>query len=397
MEFVVSRDPLLRSRFLLPSLFRRKLPSPVRGRTTTYHFWARNALFHGLDILGLKPRDKVLVPAFHCGTVVEPVIQFGAQVVFYNVHRNGMVDFDDIARKIDAQTKAIIAIHYFGVMQPIRQLRSFCQQYGLFLIEDCAHILVGDVDSDPIGSFGDISIFSWRKFFPMYDGGLLVQNNVSSQANVNWEKLSNWFQLKIVKNLFEKYLGDMVRQKRGALALPRSLMPSIDERPIQQEEGEVTNTSKSQTPVANFEISQVNWPMSRWSKAILKHMDIPSIVKKRKANSLLLFNAIDSMSEIKPWFSVEELTVCAWAFPVVASTRHDIHVKLRERGIEAFSWDGVIHPTLPLEEFPDAEFLYKHLIFLPNQQSLMQEDINFVIHQVKEVLQCQPSHQQAVL
>ncbi|MGB0911180.1 MAG: DegT/DnrJ/EryC1/StrS family aminotransferase [Nitrospirales bacterium] len=367
----------------------------MRGRTTTYHFWARNALFHGLSVLGLNSSDKVLVPAFHCGTVVEPVIQFGAEVVFYNIHRNGTVDFDDLARKVDSQTKAIIAIHYFGAIQPISQLRSFCQQHSLFLIEDCAHILLGDIEGEPVGSFGDISIFSWRKFFPIYDGGLLVQNKISSQTNINWEKLDCWFQLKIAKNLLEKAVFDLVRPRRNLFSHQTSMSKKY-ECSINQEE-KVDNTPIRPTQAVDFDFSQVNWPMSRWSKAILNRIDIFSIVQKRKANSLFLFDAINSIANIQPWVTIEAQTVCSWAFPVVASTRKDIHVKLREKGIEAFSWDGVIHPTLSLEEFPDAKFLYEHLILLPNQQSLTQQDMNLIIQSLKEILQCQPSREQAIL
>ena len=188
MKFIVSRDPSLPIQYLFSSPTRKNLPKPVQGRTTFYHFWARNALFHGLGLLGLKAGDKVLVPAFHCRTVVEPIIQFGCEVVFYNVYRDGIIDFEDIEDKVDTQTKAILAIHYFGVLQPVHRLQAFCRKHKLYFIEDCAHILLGGIDGNPIGSFGDVSIFSWRKFFPLYDGGLLVQNHDSSSLHVNWGK-----------------------------------------------------------------------------------------------------------------------------------------------------------------------------------------------------------------
>lgn len=395
MEFVVSRDPLLPSRLLLPSLFRKALPCPVKGRATTYHFWARNALFHGLGVLGLKPGDHVLVPAFHCRTVVEPVIQFGCKVIFYNVHRDGRVDFADIARKVDSQTKAIIAIHYFGMLQPVHRLRKFCQQYELFLIEDCAHILMGDIDGDPIGSIGDISIFSWRKFFPLYDGGLLVRNTVASEANIKWEKLNLWFQLKIVKNLIEKFLHDMIRERKH-ISLHSSSFPVTPKIPIKQDEN-VHGHVQVPTQEAEFDYSHVNWPMSRWSKAIIKKIDIPAVVQKRKENSRVLLSAIRSLPDIQPWVTMEEQSVCAWAFPIVTPTRKDIHSKLREKGIQAFTWSGVIHPSLPLGNFPDAKFLYEHLVLLPNQQSLTLPELHYVIQELKGILEPQLSKQQAVL
>ena len=395
MEFVVSRDPLLRFEHLLPSLSRKLLPCPVEGRETTYHFWARNALYHGLRFLGLSSGNKVLVPAFHCRTVVEPVIQFGCEVVFYNIHQDGTVDFEDLRGKIDSQTKALLAIHYFGVLQPVQQLQKFCHEHGLFLIEDCAHILCGDIDGEAIGSFGDISIFSWRKFFPMPDGGVLVRNRDFPQASIDWERLTVWGQMKIIKNLIEQAIHDSTRQEQ-VVSLHADMDVSLSEVSSIEGENVLPQVMANNHQVAEFDYSQVNWPMSQWSQSILKNIDLPSIVQKRKDNTKALFSAMNELADIHPWGSVGATNICTWAFPVVATTRRDLHVKLRKRGIQAFSWDGVIHPALALEKFPEAKFLYEHLVLLPNQQSLSQHDIHLVIEGVKDVLSNGGCSQQAV-
>ncbi len=394
MEFVVSRDPLLRFHDLLPSLFHKSLPCPVEGRETTYHYWARNALFHGLKFLGLTAGKKVLVPAFHCRTVVEPVIQFGCEVVFYNIHRDGTVDFQDLEDKIDQHTQALIAIHYFGVLQPVRQLRNFCEQHGLLFIEDCAHILCGEIDGAPIGSFGDVSIFSWRKFFPMNDGGLLVRNSTSSHVPVDWKRLDAWRQVKIIKNLFENALQDRKRQETP-VSKRISTNPSIQKTSRENEVNEGGQT-RGQNQAADFDYSQVDWPMSQSSKSILRNMDFPAIVQKRKDNSRNLLNAMRDVSEVESWGASEEKDLCTWAFPILIPTRCDVHIKLREKGIQAFSWDGVIHPTLPLEKFPEAKFLYDHLVLLPNQQSLTREELRLVMSDLKDVLSDGISFPQAV-
>ncbi len=396
MEFVVSRDPCLHSHLLLPSFSPQALPSPVKGRATTYHFWARNALYHGLRVLGLKAGDTVLVPAFHCRTVVEPILHYGCGVVFYNVQRNGKVDLEDIARKIDRQTKAIIAIHYFGVLQPVHQLQAICKQHGLFFIEDCAHIFMGDIAGEPIGSFGEISIFSWRKFLPLYDGGLLVRNHVSGQgSDVKWESLSGWYQLKIFKNLIEQSWRDKSRGKRqGSFPLVNVSMTSEDCIEPREKNSQQTKPS-AQKP--EFDETQVNWPMSRWSKMILKKIDTTLVVQKRQENAQLLFDAIQSVPEIHPWLSEENANVCAWAFPIVVEHRDDVHVELRKKEIQAFTWEEVIHPLLPIEKFPDAKFLYEHLVLLPNQQSLKRIEIDLVVQCLKEVLSSPSSRESQVL
>ena len=395
MKYVVSRDPLLSSRLLFPSLSYQALPGPVEGRVTTYHFWARNALFHGLGVLGVKRGDKVLVPAFHCRTVVDPILQFGCEVVFYNVHRDGTVDFEDLTQKVDQHTKAIIAIHYFGVPQAVHRLRKVCQQYHLSLIEDCAHILIGEINGGQIGSFGDVSIFSWRKFFPVFDGGLLVMNEAFSQAvDIPWKKIDGWFQVKIMKNLIEKFLHDMTRKKKQVLVVEdqTSQIPVSTSNRKEEAHGPVS----PKTPVGEFDLSQVNWPMSRWSKSIIKNNNILSVAQRRMEHSRVLWKEIGSLPDVQPWATAEQPNVSAWAFPFVTPNRQDVHVKLREKGIQAFTWGGVIHPTLPLENFPDAKFLYEHLVLLPNQQSLTQHEMALMIDGVKGVLKERASVQQTV-
>ncbi|GJL65566.1 MAG: hypothetical protein NPIRA05_05370 [Nitrospirales bacterium] len=383
MEFVVSRDPRLLIQSLIPSLSRKALPGPVKGSVTSYHFWARNALFHGLGALGLQPGDKVLVPAFHCSTVVEPILHYGCVVVFYHVNRDGIVDFEDMARKVDSLTKAVLAIHYFGVLQPVKTIREFCHHHQLFFIEDCAHLLMGEGDDGPLGSVGDISIFSWRKFFPIYDGGMLVCNQAQMLPTVPWDGFGGWLHLKIVKNLFEKYLSD-----RSAVRLPVVLnCENPDpEREDCVSEAEVRAKLQPKTLSAEFDALQINWPMSPWSRFILEHIDLPAVMQKRQEHSKFLNQALGEVSGVRPWSTAGVNGVCAWAFPIVSENRTDLHIQLRKRGIQSFSWDGVIHPSLPLEEFQDARFLYERLVLLPNHQSLTQEELHFVIESVKDVL-----------
>ncbi len=383
MEFVVSRDPRLLIQNLIPSLSRKALSGPVRGSLTSYHFWARNALFHGLGALGLQAGDKVLVPAFHCSTVVEPILHYGCEVVFYNVNRDGIVDFEDIARKVDSRTKAVIAIHYFGVLQPLPTIRDFCQDHQLFFIEDCAHLLMGESEDDPLGRVGDISIFSWRKFFPIYDGGMLVCNHASQLPTVSWDGLGGWLHLKIVKNLFGKYLSDR-SAARPPVALNREKRESEVEDSVSEDE---TRTKfKSKAPHREFDALQLNWPMSPWSRFILENIDLSAVMQKRQEHSKFLNQALGELSGVRPWSTEGVNGVCAWAFPIVAENRTDLHVQLRKRGIQSFSWGGVIHPSLPLEEFQDARFLYEHLVLLPNHQSLTREELHFIIESVRDVL-----------
>src|SRR5262249_2319693 len=145
--------------------FRHSEPFRQNRRSAHYLFWARSGIYHGLAALGVKPADNVLVPAYHCTSLVEPILRYGSEVKFYDVNVDLTPNFDDIREKIDRKTRAILAIHYFGFPQPIRKFRELCRAHGLYLIEDCAHVLNGSTQEGiALGESGDISIFSWRKF-----------------------------------------------------------------------------------------------------------------------------------------------------------------------------------------------------------------------------------------
>lgn len=130
-RFLLPRDPRLTPSLLNPLARVRPLPPPFDTKPTFYLFWARNALYPGLQVLGLTAGDTVLVPAFHCASLVEPIIQQGVAVHFYRVDRDCAPDLDDIRAKIDKNTRAVLAIHYFGFPGPIRDLRDLCTHHVL--------------------------------------------------------------------------------------------------------------------------------------------------------------------------------------------------------------------------------------------------------------------------
>jgi len=207
MQIVVSSEPRIDLSILSPSPRMRELPPPFDVRPTYYFPFARNAICHGLRALGVSPGDTILVPSFHCASVVEPIISYGANVRFFNIRRDLSPDFRDIEAKIDSKVRAVLAIHYFGFPQPIQRLMELCRAHHLYLVEDCAHVLTGDVNGTALGTVGDISIFSWRKFLPLFDGGQLVINNPKLHIDIPWQ--GNYKPLSLGK-VYRKIIVDLI-------------------------------------------------------------------------------------------------------------------------------------------------------------------------------------------
>jgi dTDP-4-amino-4,6-dideoxygalactose transaminase len=385
-QFIVPKEPKLHWKLLLPT-FSPNESFRSNGHSVHDFFLARNGIYHGLRALGLKPGDNVLVPAYHCRSLVEPILGHGGEVQFYDINVDLTPNFDDIKEKIDRKTRAILAIHYFGFPQPIRQFRELCQAYGLYFIEDCAHVLRGNTEEGiTLGQSGDISIFSWRKFLPLYDGGQLVINNSNLTLNVPWEKRGFLLSLKIIKNTLERLFDRSADPRRQRLWAPWELFSTVA-----RDLGRLNRRGRRALDVNSYEVefdlNSVNLSMSGISRRILKRVNIAKVVETRRRNYEHLRAAVQGMKGVTTPYPTVAENVCPWVFPLLAHGVDDLQVTLRERGIPVTSWGGVIHPGLILEQFPSARFLYKNLLFLPIHQSMEAKDLQAMIRILGEVLQ----------
>ena len=146
----------------------------LNARHRCYTTSGRAAIAHALRALEIKPNDKVLVPTYHCPTMIAPVVQSGAQPMFYPITASGGADPVWLQRAALAGVRAMLAAHYFGISQPMSGVRAFCDSHRIALIEDCAHAYFGISEGVAVGSWGDFAIASLTKFFPVSEGGLVV-------------------------------------------------------------------------------------------------------------------------------------------------------------------------------------------------------------------------------
>ena len=133
--------------------------APTRGvlsaRHRRYTTSGRAAIALALRALEIGSNDKVLVPTYHCPTMIAPVAQSGAQPMFYPITASGGVDLEWLQRVALNGARAMLATHYFGFPQPMSRLRAFCDAHRIALIEDCAHAFFGASEGVAVGSWGE--------------------------------------------------------------------------------------------------------------------------------------------------------------------------------------------------------------------------------------------------
>ncbi|OGF20354.1 hypothetical protein A2Y83_02005, partial [Candidatus Falkowbacteria bacterium RBG_13_39_14] len=149
----------------------------------------RAALYYALKTAGVGKGDEVIIQAYTCITVPNAVIEAGAMPVYCDIDETLNLDPDDLKKKITDKTKAVIIQHTFGTPAKIDEIREICEGYPLsqrgeinapiILIEDCAHSLGAKYKGRPIGTFGDISMFSFGrdKVISSVNGGMMRVNN----------------------------------------------------------------------------------------------------------------------------------------------------------------------------------------------------------------------------
>ncbi|ODU59833.1 MAG: perosamine synthetase, partial [Comamonadaceae bacterium SCN 68-20] len=135
------------------------------------------AIHLALEALGIGPGDEVIVPTLTYVASVNTIIQTGATPVFVDsLEQSWQIDPQDVRRKITPRTKAVMAVHLYGLPCDMAALVSICEEHRLFLVEDCAEAFGSRYEGQHAGTFGDIATFSFfgNKTITTGEGGMVV-------------------------------------------------------------------------------------------------------------------------------------------------------------------------------------------------------------------------------
>jgi dTDP-4-amino-4,6-dideoxygalactose transaminase len=136
----------------------------------------RAALYMALVQLDMPPGSGVLVPTYHCPTMVAPVLEAGHEPIFYPLAADGQPLLEEAVCPRGRVPRAAIVAHYFGLARDLSEVRRWCDSRGVALVEDCAHSFFGMAGTRPVGRWGCLATASLSKFFPVPEGGLLASS-----------------------------------------------------------------------------------------------------------------------------------------------------------------------------------------------------------------------------
>ena len=134
------------------------------------------ALHVALSALGVGPGQEVIIPAYLWVAVIAAVVNHGAIPVLADIDETFGLNPAAVEKQITPRTAGIIAVHMSGAPVDVEAVSKVAKAHNLFLLEDCAQCCGGRIGGRPVGTFGDMGIFSFQlnKNMTAGEGGCVV-------------------------------------------------------------------------------------------------------------------------------------------------------------------------------------------------------------------------------
>lgn len=351
------------------------IPSVSDGSEHIFTSSGRAAILLGLESLGIRKGDQVMVPTYHCPTMVAPIIAVGAEPVFYPIDERGGAHLEATYPEGEA-VKAAIVPHFFGIPQDMAGIRAFCDHRRIALIEDCAHCYFGLSGARVVGHWGDVAIASLTKFFPVPAGGILAFPKGSTHMpELHSVGVKN--ELKAIADILEIAAGagrlwGLGPLLRGLVALKRHL----------RHDGKIDGDAPKISDVVILEALGIDVVLAhrapewicRWMPSITNRS---RIVECRRDNYHKLVRALSGYHGFSPLFPDLPADAVPYVFPLRVDQPDGKYHKLKEVGLPVFRWNWLWPGTPQL--VGDYGHVWSSEVFqLACHQDLSEEELDCI-------------------
>ena len=310
---------------------------------------ALDIAFHAI---GLKKGDEVIVPSFTIISCINHILRIGAKPIFIDCEIDSWnIDVNQIEERITSKTKAILAVHIYGLTNDMNRLKEITKRHNLFLIEDAAEAMGQKYKEENCGSFGDISTTSFfaNKHITTGEGGMVF---------TNCEKLAK--KIKSARNL------------------------GFDEDPekrfIHQEIGWNGRMTNLQAALGLAQYEQLD-------SFITKKIKLGNLYTKYLENQKNLILPLN-----KTEFSINHYWVYGILIKDGSIKSNELRRKLKLRGIDSrpffypLNKQPVIQKLVPEQHAPNSEFLYDYGLYIPSGIGTTEEQIKYVSDNLIDLL-----------
>ena len=307
-----------------------------------------------LIALGISGKFEILVPSFTFIATANWPLMIQASPKFVDIETQTYgIDPEDLESKISKKTKVVIPIHYAGLPCKIDKIQEISKKKKLHLIEDASESIGSFINGRKIGTFGDISIFSFagNKILTTGEGGALCTNS---------------------KKLYEK------------IKLIRS-------------HGRLTNSryfSSIQTPIYNS--LGYNWRMSSITAALaLSQLNkIEKMIDMRRKNAQYFSLKLKKFKQIRLHDEPISYKHVYQLYSILlpnSKIRTKLTNFLASKGIMSKVFFEPAHKTAFFKKIgyantvlPNTDTISKRILSLPMFPTIRKEEINYMVDSIAE-------------
>jgi dTDP-4-amino-4,6-dideoxygalactose transaminase len=146
------------------------------------------ALLCALKAFDLPHGSEVITTPWTFAATPHCILWNGLKPVFCDIEKDTFcIDSHKIENMITKKTCAILGVHVYGFPCNIVKINKIAKKYNLKVIYDAAHAFTTEINGKGVGSYGDISMFSFHstKLFHTLEGGCLTYNDISLTKKIN--------------------------------------------------------------------------------------------------------------------------------------------------------------------------------------------------------------------
>jgi hypothetical protein len=333
----------------------------------------RYALAEAMRRAGAGPGKAVLVPSFHCRSMVEPAIFLGAEPLFYPVSSDLRPDFKALSGLMTsgATPVAMLLTHYFGFPNAVAEADDLCRRHGIALIEDCAHALYGGQDGFVPGGTGDYAVASLWKFLPVREGAVLLDRS-GKRSERSPRPRGMFDELKAAARLMKAWSGRAWR---------RRALPDLEASAVNNEADRIQAGRRALKPQPGLKefsprlADTAALHCTRWLAEASAH---GCVALRRREHYAVWLAGVRDLPGVRPLYPELPQGVVPYAFPLLLAEPEPGFRRLKTAGVPIWRWED-----MAVTACMTAQSYRLRLLQLPCHQGLSASELEWMIRAVR--------------
>lgn len=331
-----------------------------------------SALHLGMEAMGVGPGDKVLVPSMTFTASAEVIRYLSADPVFLDVDYDTRLLTPEIVEeslKNHPDAKVLVVVHFGGQAAAMPDIDgregilSICKRHGVRILEDAAHAFPCSIDGKQVGSFGDVTCFSFyaNKTITTGEGGMLVTDDEEIFQRVKTMRLHG-----INRDIWGRFTDKNASWEYDVVAPGYKYnMPDINAAIGLAQLERAHEFRGGRQMCADFYDREL---------AGIQCLELPVCLREREAHAWHLYPVtLNDRSPVARNQFIEQMT------------ERGIGTSVHYKPLHRMTYYREYYGLIP-EDYPNTERLWKGTVSLPIYFGMRQEELQYVVESVKAIL-----------